>query len=320
MSIKLRKVAVLRGILFALAVLAVSVLYHPMRAHATGLDPDRTPWGAWKLSIAPYGWYIWLNVEQTVQGQTVAIETNLYEILNEQDNIQAWFSYQEARNGPLTLYSDVQYINVEFAGDMVIAKRLSPGLSIDANVNIGAAVELAVVEAGAMLEVFRINHGHTRAHLSTDDESFARHTALDVVGGTRVWWLEADIDMRADITVNLNALGLRRSQERNLAVAESGSVSWVDPMVGARLRHHMAPGQQIVLRGDVGGFDVGSSFTWQALGYYEWECQCKPFGTTLHARLGYRALDVDYSDMNGRSDFAYQSLQHGPIAYMRMEF
>ena len=41
----------------------------------------------------------------------------------------------------------------------------------------------------------------------------------------------------------------------------SGSVDWVDPFVGARLRQLLAPGQNLTLRGDVGGFDVGSDFT-----------------------------------------------------------
>jgi hypothetical protein len=50
----------------------------------------------------------------------------------------------------------------------------------------------------------------------------------------------------------------------NRAIASSGSVDWVDPFIGARVRHQLAPGQEIVLRGDVGGFGAGIGYPFLA--------------------------------------------------------
>lgn len=57
----------------------------------------------------------------------------------------------------------------------------------------------------------------------------------------------------------------------NRAIARSGSVDWVDPVVGARLRHRLAPGHELMVRGDVGGFDAGSQFSWNAIAAYSWD-------------------------------------------------
>jgi hypothetical protein len=95
------------------------------------------------------------------------------------------------------------------------------------------------------------------------------------------------------------------------AVAKSGDVTWVDPMVGLRLRHQFAPGSELTLAGDVGGFGAASQFSWQALAAYRW-IFAKSHGITWSGLLGYRALSVDYSKGSGDHLYAYDMLQHGP--------
>jgi hypothetical protein len=65
----------------------------------------------------------------------------------------------------------------------------------------------------------------------------------------------------------------------------------VDPFVGLRVRHQLAPGKELQLLGDVGGFGVGSDFTWQLSGGYSFDFAV--WQTTLHGLVGYRALAVD---------------------------
>src|SRR5262249_59333840 len=91
-------------------------------------------------------------------------------------------------------------------------------------------------------------------------------TALDIYAGGRAWWQHADVQIA--VTGTINFLDLTVSKAGVLSAEKS--VSWVDPLVGLRLRHQFAPGMNFVLSGDVGGFDVGSKFSWQglrALGY-----------------------------------------------------
>jgi hypothetical protein len=68
----------------------------------------------------------------------------------------------------------------------------------------------------------------------------------------------------------------------------------------------------LILRADVGGFGVGSQFSWNALAAYSWEIAVRD-GVTYSGLLGYRALDVDYEQGSGRNKYEYDVLQHGPV-------
>ena len=113
-------------------------------------------------------------------------------------------------------------------------------------------------------------------------------TALDLLGGARYWNQELDLSLAVDGSVDLGKLGLERSGSR--AVARSGTLEWVDPFVGLRVRHQLAPGKELQFLGDVGGFGVGSDFTWQFFAGYSFDFAV--WQTTLHGLVGYRALAV----------------------------
>ena len=74
----------------------------------------------------------------------------------------------------------------------------------------------------------------------------------------------------------------------------------------------MAPGQELLLRGDVGGFDVGSKFTWQAIAGYKFDFAVRS-GITFSGLVGYRALYVDYAQGFGRRLYEFDMLIHGPV-------
>ena len=85
------------------------------------------------------------------------------------------------------------------------------------------------------------------------------------------------------------------------------SKTWVDPFVGIRL---MVPAEKwvAVVRLDVGGFGLGSSYAFQiypTVGYRvaDW--------FTLGG--GYRYLRMDYKDGEGRERFEYDMAIHGPF-------
>ena len=40
-------------------------------------------------------------------------------------------------------------------------------------------------------------------------------------------------------------------------MARSDAIQWVDPVIGLRLRHQFTPQQEIMVRGDIGGFGIG---------------------------------------------------------------
>ena len=106
---------------------------------------------------------------------------------------------------------------------------------------------------------------------------------------------------------------------KDRAIAREGSVDWVDPLVGMRVRHQLAPGQELVLRGDVGGFDVGSQFSWNVLAAYSFQIGVH-YGVTYSGLLGYRALSVDYEKGSGANKYLYDVIQHGPLLGLTVSF
>ena len=104
-----------------------------------------------------------------------------------------------------------------------------------------------------------------------------------------------------------------------IAIARGGSVDWVDPLVGGRIRHQLVPGHELMLRGDIGGFGAGSEFSWNVLGAYSFKI-CIYDGVTYSGLLGYRALDVDYEQGAGRTKYEYDVLQHGPLTGLSIAF
>ena len=73
-----------------------------------------------------------------------------------------------------------------------------------------------------------------------------------------------------------------------------------------------ADGIPLVWLQDIGGFDIGSRISWQALAAYSFD-----IGRTGSVNwadvVGYRALYVDYSQGSGSSLFEMNLLQHGPL-------
>jgi hypothetical protein len=64
----------------------------------------------------------------------------------------------------------------------------------------------------------------------------------------------------------------------------------------------------MVFRGDIGGFSVGSKFSWNASGYLGYSVS-----QMMSLWAGYRALGVDYESGSGNSKFVYDMLFRGPV-------
>lgn len=83
---------------------------------------------------------------------------------------------------------------------------------------------------------------------------------------------------------------------------------WIDPFVGLRWKWNFAEKWATRLRGDIGGFGIGSDLTWNAVGLVDF----KPW---KHVGLfgGYRVLYQDYSTGSGNRKFAFDAYMHGPV-------
>jgi hypothetical protein len=296
--------------LAALLAALPALLGAPSVAAGADLDPGpaayereaSTPPHPWTFSFTPYSWLAGLNGHTTVKRRRTDIDADAIEVLERLDGLP-WMSYGEARLGRFALYGDIVYAPL---GVGASATRTLGGATLDATA--GVDVEQTIAELGAAYEVASWRAGSLIGYGSGV-------TALDLVAGARYW--RQDVEVHLALTATLDVGGLILSGGR--AIARSGDVEWVDPLVGLRLRHQLAPGQELVLRGDVGGFDAGSTFSWNVLGAYSWEIGAHA-GVTYSGILGYRALAVDFEKGSGTSRYEYDVVQHGPLIGLKASF
>lgn len=254
----------------------------------------------WQFRVTPYAWAPSVNGDVTVRGQSADIDMsfwNLFDSSNsgaELDSLAALMGYLEARRGPWGIYGDVVWGKFDFSGDTVTQRNPVANLNVSARANTGLNYEITMAESGLTYELAR--------RVGTSSA-----TALDVLGGARYWNQELDLSLAVDASVDLGKLGLEKSG--SLAVARSGTLEWVDPIVGLRVRHQFAPGQELQFLGDIGGFGVGSDLTWQLFGGYGFDL----WQSNLHGVIGYRALAVDYGEDNSASRNNLDLIMHGPV-------
>ncbi len=256
------------------------------------------PPSQWRLSFTPYAWLTWLDGEQTVRGRSVDVHVDPIQVLDHLERVP-FFGYGEARNGPLALYSDIFYANLGLSGGGIRSRSLASGINGTLSAAFGLDFEEAVVEVGGAYEVMKCDP----------------HTAIDLLAGARYWHQEMSINLA--LAASLDTGDLVISGDR--VIDRSGSVDWVDPVVGGRIRYNLAPGQDFMLRGDVGGFGAGSQFSWNALAAYSFVF-AKRDGVTYSGILGYRALSADYEQGSGRTKYVYDLVMHGPITGLTVNF
>jgi len=101
----------------------------------------------------------------------------------------------------------------------------------------------------------------------------------------------------------------------NQRLGASRDANWVDPMIGLAYAVPFAEKWSYSLRGDIGGFGVGSDLTWQVLTTVRRQ-NTDRFGWYL----GYRAIGFDYKDGQGRNYQRYDLTQQGPLAGIAISY
>jgi hypothetical protein len=95
------------------------------------------------------------------------------------------------------------------------------------------------------------------------------------------------------------------------------SASWVDPLLGLHYGVPVNDDWTVHLRGDVGGFGIGSDLSYQLIAAMQWKSSGK-----LGAAFGYRVIGFDYED--GNRDSAgyerYDLTEQGPFAGVTWTF
>ncbi|MDF2813542.1 MAG: hypothetical protein K0S56_4573, partial [Microvirga sp.] len=182
---------------------------------------------SWSYRFVPYGWFIAMDGTQTVRGRSVKVDASFIDIVEKSDTLVALMGTVEARRGPFALYGDVVWTKIGVEGGNVRSRSPAPGVTGTLGTSLTLDIEMAIVEVGAAYEVAR-----------------SGALAFDLLGGARYWYQEADVSFDIAGAVDIGDLQLAGAR----AFARSGSVDWLDPVIGARMRYAVAPGHELFLR------------------------------------------------------------------------
>jgi opacity protein-like surface antigen len=125
------------------------------------------------------------------------------------------------------------------------------------------------------------------------------------------WMVEPTAGMRIDRFFEVIAGARYNSLSLDLrgdyGYFPSGRVNIWDPVVGGNASVRVLDDRlSLALRADIGGFGIGSDFTWQLFPRAIWHVT--EWGS---AELGYRFLSIDYERGSGDTAFSYDVLTHG---------
>ena len=165
--------------------------------------------------------------------------------------------------------------------------------------------EIGIVEFGAS---YRIGEWSIGLEPRSSGRAADRTLSFEAIAGGGYSYLNGEIDLK----VSAASLGLAGQR-----VVEK-SKDWIDPFGCARARINLSQRLSIQLRGDVGGFGVGSDFSWQAVGLIGYRVNF--FGRDATVAGGYRALYQDFEDGSGASKFAWDMTLHGPVLGLNIRF
>jgi len=215
--------------------------------------------------------------------------------------IPGWMS---GLKGDAGVHGQVAAVDASFFGDIVPVINMAGALSFEARkgrwgiLTSGIYMNLSDVastpgplvdEVHLQLKQLLLDGAVSYAVLNND------HGSLELLAGARYNYIYG----------NLSIIG------KNITFAGDDSQSWIDPYVGLLGRAKLTESIALVGKGDIGGFDVGSSLTWQLYGGLEFQ-----LSTSCYLGVGYRYLSVDYTS----GGFTYDMATSGPQIELGFNF
>jgi hypothetical protein len=234
----------------------------------------------WEFQTALYLWALSLDGDVTVKGRKSDVDVGFGDILDEL-NFAGMIAFS-GRKGHWGFWGDVIYANL------------------------GHSTHIGLIPVDPDMDMLMLTGGGSYRlgtwALSDRPGKEVPTVAVDALAGVRYTYLYLKLDFK------------------NVPLPDpSGDEGWVDPFIGVRSLWHLSKRWDLSLAGDVGGFGVGSDFTWHVDGLIGYrfglfgEDNAQIFG-------GYRALYQDYTDGRGSDKFEWDVIMHGPILGLSISF
>ena len=246
-----------------------------------GTARDFVPDG-WQFQVVPWLWALSINGSTTIKGISTDVDIGFSEIFDQLNF--GLFLEAEARHGRFGVFGNLMY------ADLFTDVGAGP-LDID--------VDTQMLMTGIGLS-YRLGPWSLATDRGIDRDPAGPLLVVDPFVGFR--YTSLDVDLESDLTPNVG-----------------GGEDWFDPIVGARTIVQIDRNWSVTALGDIGGFGVGSDFTWQAAGLVGYTFDLFDENDTTVA-AGYRALGQDYATGSGRDRFEWDVIYHGPILSLAVRF
>ncbi|WP_029073919.1 hypothetical protein [Kaistia adipata] len=277
-----------RGVAAAAAFVLSAATAAPAVAADLGAPPAESPpepaRSEWSVIVSPYLWAASLSGEGALRGRSVNVEAPFSDIVKDLD--LGLMGAVEITNGTFGAFFNAEYVDVSNS-DVLQLQHPSVG-----EVTVGASMTTTIIGAGAYYKVFETALG--------GDTAFGAPRVFSISPLAGVRWTRLEGDLKAT--------------DGNMSRNVSDSQEWLDPFVGARADIDLSSRWNLLIEGDVGGFDVGSKIALNGQAYLGYRTHFLGHETIL--RLGYRALYQDYSS----GGFAWDVTQHGPVLGASVKF
>lgn len=155
--------------------------------------------------------------------------------------------------------------------------------------------------------------------LNKSGEVTAKQLGWEVSGMYKVTpWLDLGLgglvnSVKAGFDINREEL---IGQDKEIVnYKRSGTETWFDPMIVARIKRSEVHKLIYQFRGEIGGFGIGSDLAWQVHAYAGYR-----FSKLFEMTAGYRFISLDYETGSGQDRFKYDVDTSGPVIRFGFNF
>jgi hypothetical protein len=255
-------------------------------AHTAKAESDAS--AKWQFKLTPYLWLPTTSGTSTVDGTDTDIHAPFKDVLSNFD-VKALMGRFEVYKGNWLFLFDGMYIDIE--GDFVVVTE-DPSLP---PLNVQPKIKVTMLDFGAGYKIYEDSFSEQQ------DTSRLPLISLYALAGVRYSYLKQEF--------NIHTI------PPTVPTVHGDSKNWVEPFIGARFDWQTSEKLTFLLRGDIGGFGVGSDLTWNALAgldYRPWK--------VASFKIGYRALGIDYETGSGDDRFGLDATMYGPIIGVTFHF
>lgn len=275
-------VRVLLGALCGAALFVAPAFAEEPQPAAEPQDQD-----GWAFNMTTYLWTPGISGDATIKGQKADVDSSFIDIVKDTDTIFAYNGQLGVSKGDFSVLFSPTYMKLT-ASDHVATGAGRARIDTD--------VELTYLELAGLYRIGAWTVGYNKTAPQT--------LSIEPLAGVRYTRLKGDLD------VNVSGVPGKASRD--------GTRDWVDPIVGMRSILNVTDDIAFTVRGDVGGFGVGSEFTWQLASNLSYRFTL--FNKEARAFAGYRALYQHYKDGSGNNKFEWDTTLYGPILGLSITF